>query len=243
MLALLTRASVEPGGGTTFGRRSRWLGVLGRRRRALLHCAADDRGLYHAPGGHPRRSAARERRPRPGEPVARQSARVERRARGGPAAGRCRKHRLGGVLPLLRKDLQQRKNGVPLGGHLPRPGPDRFPRQPGAGDRFDNRYLAADGGQASTPCLRNRPASRRLAQPIAGFFRNGMYLRELFTTLVGRTGELLAILSGMAEISVFEYLTQGTRPVRPHAGPRRALDRRARGGRRALPGLPGGLGA
>ena len=60
------------------------------------------------------------------------------------------------------------------------------------------------------PSAAEQLLQRRWLKPLAGFFANGMYLRELFTTLVGRTGELLAILCGMAEISVLEYLTQGT---------------------------------
>jgi len=42
--------------------------------------------------------------------------------------------------------------------------------------------------------------------PLTGFFRNGMYLRELFTTVVGRTGEFLAILAGIADIGFLDWL-------------------------------------
>jgi NADH:ubiquinone oxidoreductase subunit 5 (subunit L)/multisubunit Na+/H+ antiporter MnhA subunit len=38
------------------------------------------------------------------------------------------------------------------------------------------------------------------------YFRRGMFLREIFTTLIGRTGELLALLAGIAEISFIDWL-------------------------------------
>ena len=56
---------------------------------------------------------------------------------------------------------------------------------PAAGDR-----LFRDGGLKS----------------LADFFAHGMYLRELFTTVVGRTGEFLAILAGIADIGFLDWL-------------------------------------
>lgn len=41
---------------------------------------------------------------------------------------------------------------------------------------------------------------------LAGFFRNGMYLRELFRLVVGRLGELLAVLAGRADVGVIDWL-------------------------------------
>jgi NADH-quinone oxidoreductase subunit L len=43
-------------------------------------------------------------------------------------------------------------------------------------------------------------------KPLIAFFGAGMYLREFFHTLVGRTGELLAILAGIAEVGVVDAL-------------------------------------
>jgi len=43
-------------------------------------------------------------------------------------------------------------------------------------------------------------------RPLIAFFGAGMYLREFFHTLVGRTGELLAILAGIAEVGVVDTL-------------------------------------
>jgi len=42
--------------------------------------------------------------------------------------------------------------------------------------------------------------------PILAFLRNGMYLREFFSTTIGKTGELIAIIAGLADISVIDWL-------------------------------------
>ena len=42
--------------------------------------------------------------------------------------------------------------------------------------------------------------------PLIRFFAGGMYLRELFTLVVGRFGELLAVLAGRADIGLVDWL-------------------------------------
>jgi NADH-quinone oxidoreductase subunit L len=42
--------------------------------------------------------------------------------------------------------------------------------------------------------------------PLISFFRNGMYLRELFQLVVGRLGELLAVLANRADIGLVDWL-------------------------------------
>ena len=42
--------------------------------------------------------------------------------------------------------------------------------------------------------------------PIIAFLRNGMYLRELFATTIGKTGEFLAIMAGLTDLSVVDWL-------------------------------------
>ncbi|MBN2082678.1 hypothetical protein JW859_10810 [bacterium] len=41
---------------------------------------------------------------------------------------------------------------------------------------------------------------------LAAFFRHGMYLRELFHLVIGRCGELLAVLAGRADVGLLDWL-------------------------------------
>lgn len=42
--------------------------------------------------------------------------------------------------------------------------------------------------------------------PLAAWLRNGLYLRELFQLVVGRLGELLAVLAGRADVGLVDWL-------------------------------------
>ncbi len=72
--------------------------------------------------------------------------------------------------------------------------------------------LALGGGLAWLLAVAKPSVGRCLAResilaPLAAYLRHGMFLREFFTTLIGRTGELMAIMAGIAEVSFMDWLT------------------------------------
>ena len=71
--------------------------------------------------------------------------------------------------------------------------------------------IALGGGLAWLLAVARPGMGRHLTRetvlaPLAAYLLRGMFLRETFTTLIGRTGELLAIMAGIAEISFVEWL-------------------------------------
>jgi NADH-quinone oxidoreductase subunit L len=58
------------------------------------------------------------------------------------------------------------------------------------------RSMAPGGLLAATPLLSG----------LAGFFREGLYLKQIFTGLIGGFGEFLAILAGIADIRLIDWL-------------------------------------